>query len=114
MAKGPGSKNGSGGRGTGQVGGHFASAALAAAQHVDPSERFGSKIYIADAWEQYNRDHPAVKLTLSEFKDKLLAAQRAGTIRLSRADLTPALDFGKIQSSRIEYLGAEFNFINIP
>ena len=55
-------------------------------------------------------------MTLEAFKARLLEAQRAGHIELTRADLVAGGDIPEsftaaVASSEIEYLGARFNYV---
>ena len=48
------------------------------------------------------------------FREQLLRAHKAGHIRLSRADLVPALDRDLVQRSEIRYQNATFHFMELP
>lgn len=72
--------------------------------------RFGRKYWIAplaDAAE-------AAGMTRPVFDQMLVQANRAGLLRLSRADLTSAFDREMVRRSEIRYLIAEFHFVEFP
>ncbi len=63
----------------------FGRKALAAARLVPEIERWlQDKVFIIDAFEQFQRAYPDV--TLEEFKLRLLEAHRLGHIKLARVD----------------------------
>ncbi len=48
-----------------------------------------------------------------EFKAKLVEAHRSGLLRLSRADLTPAMAPEVVADSEVPYLNAVFHFVDL-
>lgn len=54
------------------------------------------------------------KLSLREFKFKLVEANRAGHLRLHRADLIGAMDPKLVRESETKHLNSEFHFIETP
>jgi hypothetical protein len=68
------------------------------------------KYFIHKAWKNY----ADASLDLPQFKERLLAAMRAGEIELSRADLNLGMDPADLESALIVDRGQEFHFINLP
>jgi len=72
--------------------------------------RFGEdKIFISHVWRTL-RDQ-ARNLDERTFKDKLVEANRARLLNLSRADLVEAMDPADVSESETQYLGVTFHFI---
>lgn len=91
----------------------FAQRALEARDEVPASERvFGDAVFISDALERAQSREPG--LSASEFKRRLVEAQKSGLISLTRADLVERIDQAKVRASEIERMGATFHFIGPP
>lgn len=72
--------------------------------------RFGEdKIFISHVWRALRNQ--ARGLDERTFKDKLVEANRAQLLSLSRADLVEAMDPADVSDSETRYLGATFHFI---
>ena len=85
----------------------FAAEVQAAAGRVTEG-RFGArKVFVAALW----RDPAFAGLSLAEFKARLLAAHRAGTTTLARADLTGAMDPALLRESEIAHLDSRYHFV---
>ena len=102
----------------GDAGGGFDLAAFAAAARraaaASPTGWFGdNKVFIAHAWRRYRSDAAVPDLDLPSFKGRLVEANRAGLLALSRADLVAAMDPADVRESEARYLNAEFHFILI-
>jgi hypothetical protein len=69
------------------------------------------KVFIAAAWDELRRRPAWSGLTLPEFKQRLLAAHRAGELALARADLVAAMDPELVAASETAAGGASFHFI---
>jgi hypothetical protein len=81
------------------------------AAHAATSGRFGDeKVFISHV----HRAMGDGSLSLEAFKERLVAAQRAGLVELSRADLVGAMPEGDVRASEIDSLGASFHFIRAP
>ncbi len=93
--------------------GSFARTVLGLAARVDDSGRFGDhKVYIAALWERANAEEPALsRLGEAEFKEKLVAAHRAGWLTLERADFVPAMERARVEASEARYRNAAFHFL---
>ncbi len=91
----------------------FANTVLSVARK-SPTGRFGdNKVFISHVWRQL-RDEPRFKrLGLDGFKAKLVDANRADRLTLSRADLVQVMDPADVRESETAYLNATFHFILI-
>ncbi len=79
-----------------------------------PTKEFGdNKAFISHVWERLRTDRPFAALGLDGFKAKLVEANRARLITLSRADLVPSMDAADVQASEVRHLTATFHFILI-
>jgi hypothetical protein len=89
----------------------FATDVLGAAARVVDG-RFGDrKVFVSAVWRELHRDPRWADLALAEFKDRLVAAHRAGELALARADLVAAMDPALVAASEIAADGASFHFI---
>jgi hypothetical protein len=79
-----------------------------------PTGRFGdNKVFISHVWRRL-RDEPRFRpLGLDGFKAKLVEANRADLLTLSRADLVQVMDPQDVRESEAVYLNASFHFILI-
>ena len=69
--------------------------------------RFGDdRVFIAAVWRELDSE-----LSLDEFKRHLIEANRTGLVRLTRADLIPAMDPEQVSASETHYLNATFHFV---
>ncbi|PTL77074.1 hypothetical protein [Vitiosangium sp. GDMCC 1.1324] len=74
------------------------------------SGRFGEdKIFISHVWRTLRGQFQG--LDEQTFKNRLVEANRAQLLSLSRADLVEAMDPGDVAESETRYLGATFHFI---
>lgn len=74
--------------------------------------RFGRhKVFIAPIWNRARGRFQS--MNEHEFKSKLIDAHRAGLLRLSRADLTPAMAPDVVAASEVPYLNAVFHFVDL-
>ena len=69
------------------------------------------KVFISAAWEALRARPGWTALALDDFKSRLLAAHRAGSLSLARADLVAAMDPGLVAASEIRSESASFHFI---
>ncbi|HTI51173.1 MAG TPA: hypothetical protein VL475_09485 [Planctomycetaceae bacterium] len=91
----------------------FSERVLLAARQ-SPSGRFGGdKIFISHVWKQLANGEGPSGLPLAEFKDRLVAAHRAGLLELSRADLVERMDPVDVSQSETKYLDARFHFVRL-
>lgn len=72
-----------------------------------------NKAFIAPLWRASQREPTFPRLTLAEFKERLVDANRAHLLRLSRADLVQAMDPTLVAESETTYLNASFHFVLI-
>ena len=88
----------------------FAERVLDAARS-SPSGRFGDdRVFISHVWRALKG---GTSLNERSFKNRLLEANRARLLALSRADLVEAMDPADVAASEIRYLGATFHFVAI-
>lgn len=79
-----------------------------------PSGRFaGYKVFINHVWNQLRDEPRFFALGLDGFKAKLVEANRANLLTLSRADLVQLMDPADVRESETTYLTATFHFILI-
>lgn len=75
------------------------------------SERIGRKYFVSAVWAVSSRDPRMAGVTYEEFKRRLVDANRAGEIKLARADLVSAFDPTAVAGSEIVDRGATFHFV---
>lgn len=91
----------------------FAGRVLAAARRCPAAGRFGdNKVFISHVWRQLNGG-PAGADGLTNFKQRLIDANREGFLQLSRADLVEAMNPADVQESTTAYGNATFHFVRI-
>ncbi len=89
----------------------FASTVHAAARAC-PTGRFGeNKVFIHHVWKYLQGETHLPMRSLEEFKQRLVEANHARLLQLSRADLVQAMDSADVQQSETRYLDAVFHFI---
>ena len=69
------------------------------------------KVFISAVWDELRRTGRWSALPISDFKRRLLDAQRAGSVELARADLVAAMDPRLVADSETLADGASFHFI---
>lgn len=76
--------------------------------------RYGeSKVFIQHVWDVFRKQSDGSEWTLSEFKQRLVEANRENLLTLSRADLVGAMDQQLIGASEIRLPHATFHFIRL-
>ncbi len=76
--------------------------------------RYGeSKVFIQHVWDIFRKQSDGSEWTLSEFKQRLVEANRENLLTLSRADLVGAMDQQLIGASEIRLPHATFHFIRL-
>jgi hypothetical protein len=89
----------------------FAHTVRTAARHC-PSGRFGdNKVFINHLWRSLQSEPGLPRLGLPEFKQKLVEANAAGLLTLSRADLVQEMDPADVAESETPYLNGVFHFV---
>ena len=84
---------------------------LAAARHC-PTGWFGdNKVFVSHVWRQLHEEPGVPPLDLPAFKQRLVEANQAGLLTLSRADLVQVMDPADVRDSEIQYLNATFHFL---
>ena len=92
----------------------FAAQVIASARQIPADRRFGeNKAFISHVWRQLGGEAADDGLALDEFKTRLIAANREGLVRLSRADLVEAMDPADVAESATVYENALFHFIRL-
>lgn len=77
-----------------------------------PTGRFGGyKVFISHVWDQLRDEPRFARLGLAGFKARLVEANRANLLTLSRADLVQLMDPADVRASETTYLTATFHFI---
>lgn len=81
---------------------------------IDARGRYGrANVFIVSLWRQLQRAGGA-SLSLEQFKDWLIRANRDSLLNLARADLIDDMDPRLVADSQIENLGATFHFVVDP
>jgi hypothetical protein len=91
--------------------GPFASDVLRAAGSTHDGWFGERKVFVSAVWRQLRRNPSWSALTLPAFKERLVAAHRAGELTLARADLVAAMDPELVAASEITADGASFHFL---
>jgi hypothetical protein len=77
-----------------------------------PTGRFGGyKVFINHVWNQLRDEPRFAPLGLEGFKQKLVEANRADLLTLSRADLVQLMNPVDVRESETTYLTATFHFV---
>lgn len=92
----------------------FANTVLKLARISPPADRFhDNKVFIAPLWRASQREPNFPRLSLAEFKGRLIQANREGLLHLSRADLVQAMDPRLVAESETSHLTATFHFVRL-
>ncbi len=79
-----------------------------------PTGRFGdNKVFISHVWNALVSGGSAAAGQERAFKERLVRANTAGLLRLSRADLAGAHDAADVRASETPYLGEVFHFLRL-
>jgi uncharacterized protein (DUF2267 family) len=90
----------------------FAATVRALAASSPPQDRFHhNKVFISAIWKTMQREPHLPRLSLEEFKQRLLEANSQGLLQLSRADLVQAMDPQLVAEAETRYLNAQFHFV---
>jgi hypothetical protein len=90
----------------------FAATVRALAAGSPPEDRFhDNKVFIAPLWRASQREPNFPRLSLPEFKQRLIEANSRSLLHLSRADLVQAMDPQLVADSETVYLNATFHFV---
>lgn len=77
-----------------------------------PTGRFGDdKVFVGHLWSRLEAEPAFGALGLQGFKARLLEANRAGLLRLGRADLVQKMDPAEVQRSETAAQGAVYHFV---
>ncbi len=91
----------------------FAEAVSEAARSA-PTGRFGEhKVFISHVWRWLQEQRAFPTMDEAQFKTRLVEANRAGLLALSRADLVEAMDPEDVRTSETAYLNATFHFVQV-
>lgn len=91
----------------------FAQKALAAARAAKTGRWGEHKVFVSHVLAELKRREPEGIADLGDFKQRLLRANQAGLLSLSRADLVEAMDPADVRASEISSLGATFHFVRL-
>jgi hypothetical protein len=90
----------------------FAATVRALAASSPPQDRFhDNKVFIASLWRASQREPNFPRVSLAEFKDRLVEANTDNLLHLSRADLVQEMDPQSVADSETEHLNATFHFV---
>jgi hypothetical protein len=90
----------------------FAATVRALAAASTPEDRFhDNKVFIAALWRTSQREPNFPRLSLAEFKQRLVEANSQNLLHLSRADLVQAMEPQLVADSETPYLNATFHFV---
>lgn len=92
----------------------FANTVLRLARDSRPEDRFhDNKVFIAPLWRACQGEPAFPRLTLPEFKRRLVEANARHLLHLSRADFVQAMDPALVAESETVYLNATFHFVRL-
>ncbi len=90
----------------------FAATVRALAANSPREDRFhDNKVFIAALWRASQREPNFPRVSLAEFKQRLVEANTDNLLHLSRADLVQEMDPQLVADSETEYLNATFHFV---
>lgn len=90
----------------------FAATVTALAGRSPPDDRFhDNKVFVAALWRTSQREPAFPRLTLPEFKHRLVEANGQQLLHLSRADLVQAMDPQLVADSETRHLNSTFHFV---
>ena len=90
----------------------FAATVRALALGSPAEDRFhDNKVFIAPLWRASQREPNFPRLSLPEFKERLIEANSQNLLHLSRADFVQAMDPQLVSDSESAYLNATFHFV---
>ncbi len=90
----------------------FAATVRALAASSPPEDRFhDNKVFIAALWHASQREPTFPRVSLAEFKERLVEANSHNLLHLSRADLVQEMDPRLVGESETDYLNATFHFV---
>jgi hypothetical protein len=79
---------------------------------VGSDGRYGKEnVFVSALWRQLARDQRLPELSLDDFKQWLVGANRDQLVALARADLVDDMDARLVEDSEIEDLGETFHFV---
>lgn len=88
----------------------FAAEMKAAAGRTEQEDRFGEKAFLIAVWGQLD---VRGGMSWPEFKRMAVAAQKAGLVKLSRADLVDAMPPELVMPSRIADGNSEWHLVRV-
>ena len=89
----------------------LARAVNAAAREPGVARFHDDRAFIGSLWEHMRGRAPVGAMALADFKQQLVAAHRAGLLRITRADLVGAMDPAEVERSEATYMGVTFHFV---
>jgi len=90
----------------------FAETVRALAHKSPPEDRFhDNKVFIAPLWRATQEEPSFPRLSLPEFKQRLVEANSQNLLHLSRADLVSAMEPQLVAESETTHLNATFHFV---
>jgi hypothetical protein len=89
----------------------FAAAVQKAARLPTVARFHDDRAFIGSVWDHMRGRRPVGDMTLSDFKQRLIAAHRDGLVRITRADLVGVMDRSLVERSEARFLDATFHFV---
>jgi len=90
----------------------FAATVRALAANSSHQDRFhDNKVFIAALWRASQQEPNFPRISLPEFKQRLVEANSHNLLHLSRADLVSAMDPQLVAESETAHLNATFHFV---
>ena len=89
----------------------FAEITLKAAKDTKDGRLGDYKVFISRVWETLQQQHPDLKLTLGDFKQRLVSLNQQQLLTLSRADMAHAFNPEDVSASEVNHLNSTFHFI---
>jgi hypothetical protein len=92
----------------------FAATVRALAANSRPDDRFhDNRVFIAALWRASQQEPNFPRVSLPDFKQRLVEANSQNLLHLSRADLVAAMDPQMVTDSETAYLNATFHFVQL-
>jgi hypothetical protein len=91
----------------------FAASVRRAAEATPTGQWHGNKVFISHVWEELRRRGEAGAMTFAEFQRRLVEANRAALLVLSRADMVQDMPAADVELSETRHLNARFHFVQL-
>lgn len=91
----------------------FAGRVRAAAAASATGRWHGNKVFISHVWDELRRHGGAGAMSFADFQRRLIEANRAQLVELSRADLVQAMPPADVAASETTHVNASFHFVRL-